>query len=38
MVQPTLKEQALRVLEQIKDSHKVTIGNDEKLQDMIRTI
>ncbi len=31
MVQPTLKEQALRVLEQIKDSHKVTIGNDEKI-------
>lgn len=30
-VQPTLKEQALRVLEQIKDSHEITIGDDEKI-------
>lgn len=31
LVRPTLKEQALRTLEQIKNSHYITIGEEEKI-------
>lgn len=33
LVRPTLKEQALRTLEQIKNSHDITIGEEEKIAD-----